>query len=220
VLTQIYGVTTAADASMVDALGADHIGVVIDEGIETWDSVEDAAALNIASEVVKAKLVTLSLSTEPGRVRRTVEILQPAILHLARAIDAMTPNDVAGLRAELPELELMLTVPVRGPEAIAVARRFAPVSDYLLLDTAHPVTGVVGATGLVHDWGLSASVVQAVELPVILAGGLGPANVLDAIDRVRPAGVDSETQTSLPDDHRRKDPAKVARFVELVRSSH
>jgi phosphoribosylanthranilate isomerase len=153
-------------------------------------------------------------------VRRTVEVLQPAILHLARAVEAMTPDDVAGLRPELPELEVMVTVPVRGPEAIDIARRFALVSDYLLLDTAHPVTGVVGSTGLVHDWDVSASVVQAVEVPVILAGGLGPANVLAAIDRVRPAGVDSETQTSRSDNRRRKDPEKVARFIELVRSSH
>jgi phosphoribosylanthranilate isomerase len=57
-------------------------------------------------------------------------------------------------------------------------------------------------------------------VPVILAGGLGPANVLGAIDRVGPAGVDSETQTSRDDNRRRKDPAKVARFIELVRSSH
>jgi phosphoribosylanthranilate isomerase len=62
--------------------------------------------------------------------------------------------------------------------------------------------------------------VQAVEVPVILAGGLGPANVLAAIDRVRPAGVDSETQTSRSDNRRQKDPEMVAKFIELVRSSH
>jgi phosphoribosylanthranilate isomerase len=49
--------------------------------------------------------------------------------------------------------------------------RLAEWSDYLLLDTAHPTTGVVGATGYVHDWTLSKRVVDAVTVPVVLAGG-------------------------------------------------
>jgi phosphoribosylanthranilate isomerase len=80
------------------------------------------------------------------------------------------------------------------------------------------VTGVVGASGLVHDWSVSASVVAAVDVPVFLAGGLGPENVVAAIERVRPAGVDSETRTSRDGDRRRKDPDRVRRFIELARS--
>ena len=51
----------------------------------------------------------------------------------------------------------------------------------------------------------------------MLAGGLGPDNVLEAIRRVRPDGVDSETRTSRPDDRRRKDVDKVRSFIELAR---
>jgi phosphoribosylanthranilate isomerase len=112
----------------------------------------------------------------------------------------------------------MLTVGVRDASALATARRFAPVCDALLLDTAHPTTDVVGATGVTHDWDISAQIVAAVPTPVVLAGGLGPLNVVEAIERVRPAGVDSETRTSRDDDRRRKDPAKVRQFVELARN--
>ena len=76
---------------------------------------------------------------------------------------------------------------------------------------------MVGATGHTHDWSLSAALVAAVERPVILAGGLGPENVLEAIERVRPAGVDSETRTSRADDRRRKDPDRVRRFIETAK---
>lgn len=173
-------------------------------------------ARQIRRGITAAKVVALSLSTQPDRIRRTVGILQ--MVHLARAADAMTPAGVQRLRDQLAPVEVMVTIPVRGPEAVGVARRFAEVSDYLLLDTADPATGVVGATGVVHDWSVSASVVEAVSVPTFLAGGLGPGNVVDAIRRVRPAGVDSETRTSRQSDRRRKDPERVRAFVELARS--
>ena len=78
---------------------------------------------------------------------------------------------------------------------------------------------MVGATGLTHDWSLSAQIVDEVQTPVILAGGLGPDNVAAAVRQVRPAGVDSETNTSRPDDRRRKDPDRVQRFVRLARAT-
>ena len=80
------------------------------------------------------------------------------------------------------------------------------------------VFGVVGATGVVHDWTISSAIAKAVTAtPVILAGGLGLENVADAIRRVGPAGVDSETRTSLAADRRRKDLDKVRSFIDEAR---
>ena len=116
------------------------------------------------------------------------------------------------VRASLAPTKTMLTVPIHGPDAVRMAQRLSDLADYLLLDTAHPMTGVVGATGLMHDWTVSAAVVATTSVPVILAGGLGPDNVQEAINRVRPSGVDSETRTS------RKDLRKVAEFIRLAKS--
>lgn len=217
-IVQIYGITTAEDARLVSQLGPDHVGVVVDEGIDTWDSVDQTTAAEIVSELTTARVVALSLSTDVARIRETVEILGPSIVHLARAADRLAPEAVQQLRRDLRPVEMMVTIPVRGPQAVDVARRYAPCSDYLLLDTAHPGTGVVGATGHTHDWSVSAGVVRAVDVSVLLAGGLGPDNVGPAIDAVRPAGVDSETHTSRTDDRRRKDLEKVRRFIEIARS--
>lgn len=218
-LVQIYGITTVEDARLVCDLGPDHIGVVIDEGIDTWDSVDEATARKIVARLGDATVVALSLATDTARIRRTAEVLCPQILHLARAADALTPEAVQRLRQEVDPVQMMVTVPVRGPEAHDVARRFAPCSDYLLLDTAHPSTGVVGATGHVHDWTISAAIVEDVAVPVFLAGGLGPENVAEAIERVTPAGVDSETRTSRSDDRRRKDLHKVRQFIDIARGA-
>jgi phosphoribosylanthranilate isomerase len=218
-LTQVYGITTAADAALVNALAPDHVGVVLDEGISTWDSVDLPTLRAIVPELRGVALVALSLATERERILHTVEAVKPAWLHLARAAGGMPPALVAALRAEIAPVRLMVTIPVRDAGALATAERFAPCADALLLDSAHPTTGVVGATGHVHDWSVSRRIVERAPLPVILAGGLGPENVADAIRKTRPAGVDSETRTSRDDDRRRKDPERVRLFLERARAA-
>jgi phosphoribosylanthranilate isomerase len=218
-IVQIYGVTTAADAAGVADLRPDHVGVVLDEGIETWDSVDLLTARAVVAELRgTVSVVALSLSTDPERFRRTVDELEPEIAHLARA-ECLDPENLASIRELLAPVRVMTTVPVRGPEALETATKIAAHSDYLLLDTAHPTTGVVGATGHIHDWSLSSTIVESVDLPVVLAGGLGPDNVAKAIDRVHPSGVDSETRTSRHDDRRRKDLDAVRRFIETARAT-
>jgi phosphoribosylanthranilate isomerase len=216
-IVQIYGITTAEDAAMVAALRPDNVGVVVDEGVGTWDSVDESTVQAIVHELAHTTVVALSLSTDRDRVLQTVETVEPGIVHLARAVGGLGIDGVATIRDAVAPIEVMVTIPVRGEEAVDDARRFAPVSDFLLLDTAHPETGIVGASGHPHDWSWSRAVVEAVDVPVLLAGGLGPDNVRDAIDQVRPAGVDSETRTSREDDRRRKDPDKVRRFIDLAR---
>jgi len=219
VLTQLYGITTAEDAALVNALAPDRVGVVLDEGIETWDSVDAPTLRAILPELRDVAVVALSLSTERERILRTAEAVRPAWLHLARAADGMTPALVAGLRAEIGPVRILVTIPVRDASALALADRFAPCADALLLDSAHPTTGVVGATGHVHDWSVSRRIVERVPVPVILAGGLGPDNVVEAIRQTRPAGVDSETRTSRDDDRRRKDPERVRVFIQRARAA-
>jgi phosphoribosylanthranilate isomerase len=217
VFVQIYGITTPEDASEVDRLGPDSIGVVLDEGVPTWDSVEEQTARLIISALSRARVVALSLSTDADRILATVGILEPHIVHLARA-HLMTEEVLQRIRTSIDPARLMLTVPVDGPDAVLLARRMSGLADYLLLDTKHAQTGVVGATGQTHDWSISAAIVRELNTSVILAGGLGPDNVSDAIAEVSPFGVDSETHTSLDADRRRKDMAKVERFVALARA--
>jgi len=218
VLVQIYGITCPEDAEMVNALAPDNAGVVLDEGFQTWDGVDDATARWIVSELSDVTVVALSLAVERERVLRTVEVVSPSVLHLVRAAEEMPPELLALLREELDPIKLMLTVPVRNEASVAQAQRLSGVTDYLLLDTAHPQSGHVGATGMAHDWALSRRIAESSAAPVILAGGLGPANVREAIEAVRPFGVDSETKTSRDDDRRRKDPEKVRLFIEEARS--
>lgn len=122
-IVQIYGLTTASDADAVARLGPDHAGVVLDEGIDTWDSVDERTMRAIVAALRPVKIVALSLSTDPDRVRRTAGLVEPDIVHLARAAGSMTPDDVDRLRATLRPVEVMVTVPVRGGDAVQTANR-------------------------------------------------------------------------------------------------
>lgn len=217
-LVQIYGFTTAEDMHAVAGLDLDHVGIVLDEGYDVWDSVDLDTALEIIDAVPPTTtFVALSLHTEPQLIVGTLDALRPAIVHLGRA-EEIPSETLANLRSQIAPVRVMSTVGVRDTTAIEEATRLARYSDYLLLDTAHPQTGVVGATGIVHDWAISREVSAAVDIPVILAGGLGPKNVEAAIRAVRPAGVDSETRTSRDDNRRRKDRDRVRAFADIARA--
>jgi phosphoribosylanthranilate isomerase len=88
----------------------------------------------------------------------------------------------------------------------------------LLLDSGNPALAVkeLGGTGRRHDWSLSRQIVKASRVPVYLAGGLNASNVREAIETVRPYGVDicSGVRTN-----GRLDPVKLDAFMGAVRSS-
>jgi phosphoribosylanthranilate isomerase len=114
-------------------------------------------------------------------------------------------HEIPVIRVGLPHLKIIRAVHVTGPEAVAQARALARQVDALILDTYDPTTGRHGATGKTHDWEISRAIVDEVPVPVILAGGLTPDNVADAVTRVRPWGVDVHTGVENPDGTRNLD---------------
>jgi phosphoribosylanthranilate isomerase len=213
--------TCVDDARLAANLGVDHVGVVIGTHGASWDEVDTPTARDLFAVLPpRVTRVALTLSTDPDVAVGLAGALRPDVVHVVDMVEASTADDLRALRAALGDVRLMCTVAVRDAAgAVAHAERVAPCCDYLLLDTVHPVTGVTGASGETHDWSTSARIVDAVPTPVILAGGLGPENVRDAITTVWPWGVDSETRTSRADDRRRKDPDALARFVAEARDA-
>jgi len=123
---------------------------------------------------------------------------------------------VRAFRSRFPEIPIMRAIPVIDEASIEVARSYQGVADFLLLDSYDPSTRQFGALGRAHDWNISRRIVDNVDIPVILAGGLGSENVAAAIIAVRPAGVDSKTKTDRADGTG-KDLAKVRAFVTAAR---
>jgi phosphoribosylanthranilate isomerase len=95
---------------------------------------------------------------------------------------------------------------------------FESVVDAFILDTLDLANGKVGSTGLVHDWNISRNIVKEVSRPVILAGGLNPENVGEAIRFVKPYGVDASS--GLKDSNGFKDEKKVINFVHRAKDEY
>ncbi|HYZ40442.1 MAG TPA: phosphoribosylanthranilate isomerase, partial [Stellaceae bacterium] len=163
-----------------------------------------------------AKRVALSLSADPKEVACLTEQTRPDIIHLGAAVELLTVADARALKARFPFVAVMRSIPIVGEESIGWAEAYREVADFLLLDSHNPGDPQIGALGRPHDWSLSRRIVEQVPVPVILAGGLGPENVAEAIAAVRPAGVDSKTRTDRPDDVG-KDLEAVRRFVAAAK---
>jgi len=217
--TQIYSARSPEEAVALFDIGVDHVGfTTANLGLPGEISLERGRAITQASG--DRTCVALSLSSDLDEIVSMVDYLQPDILHLCGPEGELLPDTVGLLRQRI-SIPIMQAISVAGPEAVDAALSYEPVSDFIILDTqAHDVYGV-GASGMTHDWNISREIVQRVNIPVILAGGLGPENVYEAASFVRPWGVDSLTHTNLPTPTKafRKDLALVKVFVEEAKKA-
>jgi phosphoribosylanthranilate isomerase len=221
VIIQLYTMQSPEEALACVAAGADHIGLTPPQGLP--GELPTLLAMRDIVDAVgdRARCVALTVDMDATQIITLVEVVRPAILHLCPLARDSTPRQVASLRARLPGIPIMQAVSVTGPESVAIAREYAEVADFLILDTQAPEIPGIGASGKTHDWSVSRAIVDSVRIPVILAGGLSPENVRAAISAVVPWGVDSLTHTNeaLPGGGFRKDMARVAAFVAAARGA-
>ena len=215
-IVQIYETQNAEEASNLVAAGVDHVGVLVGKGEYPREFSAEQAREMLKSVSRPAKRLALSLSHDLRDISAIVDEINPDILHLGAVPESLLPEDLQKLKQRFPHLPIMRSIPVTGRQSVDLAKEYDGVADYLLLDTQKPGETQVGATGEIHDWEVSRQIVEAVRIPVVLAGGIGPENVAQAILRVNPFGVDSKTKTDKAGCHE-KDIEKVKRFVGIAK---
>jgi len=129
--------------------------------------------------------------------------------------DRLTEGTHDEIRAALPGISIVQAIHVVGEESIQEAAEVEPLVDAVLLDSGNRDLAVkeLGGTGRRHNWQISRRIRRRLSVPIFLAGGLSPQNVAEAIETVRPFGVDvcSGVRTD-----GKLDPQKVADFFEAV----
>ena len=216
-IIQIAGIMDRDEADMLAAEGVDWIGFPLRLTVNREDITEEAAAEIIRSLAPPARAVLITYL-------RTSD----AILALCRKLGATTIQlhgdtplaEIVRLKAAKPDLHVLKSLVVRSGNFDAlkgIVSQYAGWVDGFITDTFDPDTGACGATGKTHDWSVSRSLVELSTRPVILAGGLTPDIVRQAILHVRPAGVDAHTGVEGPDG--RKDRSKIRRFVSEARAA-
>lgn len=145
-----------------------EIIATVPEGIATFLLTSKQDADSIVTQLKKTKANTIQL------------------------VDAVSPDVYASVRKELPGVSIVQVIHVIDASSVEEAVSVAPLVDTILLDSGNPTLKVkeLGGTGRRHDWSVSRRIVESVRIPVFLAGGLNAENVREAIDTVRPYGLD------------------------------
>jgi len=221
VKVQIYTMQSVKEALDIAALGVDHLGLT-----PSYTGLPGEIDFQTAREIVEAVgdmavCVALTVESDIHNISKMVQAVQPDILHLCGLENTFPPVEVQKLRNEIPDMPIMQAVSVAGDGALEVALSYQDAADFLILDTQAPDIAGIGASGETHDWNISRKIVEDLDIPVILAGGLSADNVSDAIDVVQPWAVDSLTHTNyyLPGGGFRKDLEKIRLFVQAVKGS-
>ena len=214
VRVQIAGISSLDDARAAEHAGADALGFTVRLPTGVHDGLTEPKARGIIAAL--PPFITSVAITYVDTARAAVELCRYLGVGALQLHGPFPTQELPLIRAALPHLKLIRAVHVTGSEAIAQARALERRADALILDTYDPATGRHGATGKTHDWSISHQIVAQVRTPVILAGGLTPDNVADAIRTVRPWGVDVHTGVEHADG--RRDLDKLRRFIERAKA--
>lgn len=230
VIVQIYGIRSVETAREVVGMGVEHIGVsygliprtpgqlTCDQAKEIFDGVQP--------EAVK---IGLTVSEDLAEITQNLELVMPDVLHLSGDIEGITPTQIQGLKDRFPGLKIMQPIPVlagvpiEDQKVLQYVREYEGVADFFLTDTKAPNSTDIGATGLTHDLAIDRAIIEATEVPVIIAGGLDASNVAEAIHETSPYGVDSFSLTNYDDERADtldcKDPVKVEAFLRAAKDA-
>jgi len=189
VLIKICCIQNDTEVEMAAAAGATHVGLVAAMPSGPGPIADDRIAEIVGAVPTGVTAVLLTAHTDADSIIEHARTTGVTAVQIVGEV----PADVRlSIKAAAGSIDILQVVHVGGPEALEQAQPAAVGSDFVLLDSGRPSALVpeLGGTGRTHDWAVSAQIVSRLDVPVFLAGGLGPENVAEAIRTVRPAGVD------------------------------
>lgn len=206
---KVCGITCREDLQAAVEAGADAIGLLVDVPVDSPREITTEKAAELAAAT--PPFVTTVLVTMPETPEDAVELARIVDPDVVQVHADLGPGDVAYLTASVGA-KVLQAVDAADPDE---ARRYDDVADALLVDSVDAEGA--GGTGRTHDWERTAKVAAELDSPVVLAGGLTPGNVAEAVRTVDPFAVDvaSGVEADRPDSTGgRKDADAVEEFVE------
>lgn len=206
---KICGLTNLADAQFAADCGADFLGFVFYPPSPRYVSPEQVQEIvqSLIPETLKPRLVGVFVNQSADFIRRTLDECR---LHLAQ----LHGDESAEFTAQFGGRAFKAVNPQSLAEAETAAEAFIiPPDGFILLDAFHPT--LRGGSGLTADWAVAAQI--AVRRKILLAGGLTPENVAQAVQAVTPWAVD--VSSGVEASKGRKDPEKVKAFIQAVQAA-
>jgi phosphoribosylanthranilate isomerase len=179
--------------------------------IKIYEKISSENNLSIGF-VMGGKILPSEIEMQAQHARKIIEsfpgfVDSVVVTHLDKAEDILSLSDyvrstsiqvsepisVSQMRTlrENTNKKIIKTIEVQGDNSFEQLKLYEPFADFFLLDRS--VAGYIGGTGVTSDWNLCRKLVEISKKPVYLAGGLTPDNIKDAINIVKPDGVDVST---------------------------
>jgi phosphoribosylanthranilate isomerase len=204
VKVKICGITNVEDALWAASLGADYIGLNFCKS-----SIRNISAENAKGIVEKLPYFVIPVGVfvdeDENRIQKIVKKTNIKIIQLH---GNETPEKCRRIK-EMLSLPVIKAFKVKDETIIETIRNYLLDIDYILLDTY--VEGMDGGTGVVFNWDIAAKISKEYEKPVFLAGGITPENVVSAIEKVSPYGID--VASGVERSPRRKDYDKMRSLI-------
>lgn len=186
---KICCISSIEEAELAIKYGATAIGLVSEmpsgPGVISEETISKIAASvpnNIDTFLLTSKQDVASIINQYKKCKtNTIQI-----------VDTLISGSHAELKKALPKTKIVQVIHVGDLHSVDEAVEASKHVDAILLDSGNQKlkTKTLGGTGQTHDWSLSKRIVDSVNIPVYLAGGLGATNVIDAIKTVNPYGID------------------------------
>lgn len=209
---KICGIRNQEELEIVVNAGAHAVGFITEVAVPSPRKISLAQASKLISRV--PVFVTSVLVIMPEDAQHAVHMIRTAKPLAVQIHNDLELSELKSIKRTGVKLIKTISVPIDVDLSTIIdqVNEFKGVVDAVLLDTI--VGKSSGGTGLPHDWEISSEIVHSSSIPVILAGGLNPENVGDAITKVRPYAVDVASGVETDG---RKDPKKIIDFVKKVR---
>ena len=211
VKVKICGNRSIDEVRMAIEAGADAVGFLVGVRHYTEDSLEPEPTREIVRRT--PPFVSTVVVTHVVTAKEVLELYEHILPTTIQLHDDIPPGEIERIRTVHPHLKLIKAIHVIDENAVLIAQAFSPYVDGLLLDSR--TEDRIGGTGLPHDWDISKKIIAATTKPVILAGGLTSANIVAAIAKVRPYGVD--VHTGVEDTDGNRDESKLKDFIRYAK---
>jgi phosphoribosylanthranilate isomerase len=216
-LIQVAGIIDSEEAEMLMNLGVDYLGFPLRLPVNKDDLSEEEAVKVIKNIVLPHKPV---LITYLDKAPEIIEFCDKLNVNIVQLHGHILIEELKKLKTSRPDIEIIKSLVVyqdNYSELNSIVQNLSEWVDLFITDTFDPATGASGATGKTHDWKISSRLVEVSPKPVILAGGLNPSNVRQAILQIKPAGID--VHTGVESANGRKDYILVQNFVREAKDA-
>lgn len=211
---QMAGIRNEKDALMCVECGVNIIGLLVGQRHTSDDFISKELAKKIKDALPRN--IKTTLITHLENAKQIIEIAEFIDVDYIQLHSNIEESEVEIIKKTLPNKKLLRLIHIDENGDLLTDINKIKIADFYFTDSINKKTNQVGGTGLVHNMKTDKMLIQKLDKPVFIAGGLNPDNIAEAIKLTKPYGVDVNSGCRAIDGSRDKE--KTLSFVKNANS--